>query len=258
MLVITWGIAQAVPASLEENARAIQSQKGADRSSFDFVVLGDTRDGAKVFAALLRQAAAFKPRFILHTGDLVTNGRSSEFVGYVQLLKPFRVPVMHVPGNHDIRGGYENYRHVVGSPDWSFDYGPYRFIGLDNAQGVFSAEALAFARKQLSTPKRCFLLFHDPPAVEPWTVHSMKPDAEGGRGGEMMGLINAARSWGVFVGHIHLFDEQTIGGVPYVICGGGGAPLHTRYGFGRPEYGFVLVHVSPAGMSYKWVPLEHQ
>lgn len=256
LLVAAWLSAQASSPSLEENIRAIKAQRSTSRATFDFVVLGDSRDGPEVYAELLRQAEQYKPRFILHTGDLVRNGSFSDYVNYIRLLSVATIPILHVPGNHDIKGGYDNYNHVVGAADWYFDFGPYRFIGLDNAASVFSEETVMYARRSLSTTKHCFVMFHEPPAVEPWTAHSIKPDAEGGRGGEIMRLIGAARCWGVFLGHIHMYDEKTIDGIPYIICGGGGAPLHQKYGFGEPEYGMLVVHVSPEGMTHKWVPLK--
>jgi len=47
-----------------------------------------------------------------------------------------------------------------------------------------------------------------------------------------------------------------IEGIPYKISAGGGAKLYTKYNFGKPAYGFVLVRVRPQGVTQQWVPLD--
>jgi putative FmdB family regulatory protein len=64
----------------------------------------------------------------------------------------------------------------------------------------------------------------------------------------------AAKADAVFMGHIHLYDEANVDGVPYIISAGAGAPLY-NFGFGKVEYGFTLVHVGQQGVSWDWVPL---
>ncbi len=71
-----------------------------------------------------------------------------------------------------------------------------------------------------------------------------------------MDLIEKAEVPLVFHGHIHLYDEMTIKGSKYIISAGGGATLYSKYGFGKPEYGFLLVQVDSKGISSQWVPLD--
>ena len=84
----------------------------------------------------------------------------------------------------------------------------------------------------------------------------MIDDSKGGRGGEVMGLIKEAKVPVVFLGHIHLYDEMLINSTRYIISAGGGAKLYGKYGFGKPEFGFVLVQVRPKGITHRWVPLD--
>jgi hypothetical protein len=99
--------------------------------------------------------------------------------------------------------------------------------------------------------------FHEPPYYGPWVVHATKTDADGGRSGEVMAALKAAHADGVFMGHIHLYDEVDVDGIPYIVSGAAGAPLY-NFGFGRAEYGFVLMHVGPQGVSWDWVPLDER
>jgi Icc-related predicted phosphoesterase len=249
-------LVRAVPLSLDQNIKAILAQQETSKKGFDFVVIGDTRDGADIFDRLLNRAKAFNPVFILHTGDLVREGQTFEYENYKKQIAVISIPMLHLPGNHDIRYGSETYHKYVGDLNWVFDLGDYRFIGLDNANGKFSEESIAFARKALRTEKTCLVAFHVPPALERWTVHAMINDSKGGRGGEVLALIKEAKVPMVFLGHIHLYDEMDINGTKYIISAGGGAKLYSKYNFGKPEFGFVLVQVRPPGITYQWVPLD--
>jgi 3',5'-cyclic AMP phosphodiesterase CpdA len=246
----------AVPLSVEQNIQAILADRSGLKEGFNFIVLGDSRGNEEIYQRLLHHAKGLKPLFILNTGDIVNEGQLSEYEGYRKLIADYYIPILHIPGNHDVRNGSADYRKFVGEPNWYFDYGNYRFIGLDNAAGKFDDESMALVKKTLTPTKVCLVAFHKPPALGRWTVHAMNDDQNGGRGGEVMKLIKKAGVPMVFLGHIHLYDELDIDGVKYIISAGGGAKLYGKYHFGKPEYGFVLVQVRPGGISHRWVPLE--
>jgi len=254
------------------NIAAIESEAALANGTFSFIVIGDNRSGDAIFSQLVQQmndyaaaqSGAHKPRFVLHTGDIVPSGALSEWDNYAQLRAPLELPMVYVPGNHemDSADGAANYQGLVGVGNWSFDFGSSRFIGLDDSSGSFSAESVAFLRQQLglggivqAPPQHAFVLFHMPLAVGRWIVHSVKPDSEGGRGGEVTAAITQGGVAAVFLGHLHLHDEMQIDGVPYIISGGGGAPLVTIPLFPFPEHGFLVVHVTPLEVSWEWVSL---
>ena len=220
------------------------------------MVIGDNRDGAEVYNRLLNRAKAYNPLFILNTGDFVREGQAFEYENYIKQIASVDIPILHLPGNHDVRYGSETYRKYVGDLNWVFDLGDFRIIGLDNATGKFTEETVAFARKNLTSQKICLVAFHIPPAIGRWTVHAMIDDQKGGLGGEVMNLIKEAKVPMVLMGHIHLYDEMDMDGTKYIISAGGGAKLYGKYNFGKPEFGFVLVRVRPAGITHQWVPLE--
>ena len=94
------------------------------------------------------------PDFILNTGDMVEYSNPDFFNAYVEILKSIDsgIPIYHTPGNHDRRdkplSGNDlfNYNTIIqpineANPkfsalnefnDYYFDYGGYRFIGLDS------------------------------------------------------------------------------------------------------------------------------
>ena len=94
------------------------------------------------------------PDFILNTGDMVEYSNPDFFNAYVEILKSIDsdIPIYHTPGNHDRRdkplsgNDMSNYNTIIQpinevNPnfntlnefnDYYFDYGGYRFIGLDS------------------------------------------------------------------------------------------------------------------------------
>jgi Icc-related predicted phosphoesterase len=266
-LVVTWffiltacawipTLVWAVPLSLDQNIKAILANRTGSEEGFDFVVIGDSRDGMDIYGRILNHAQALNPLFILNTGDFVKEGQAFEYENYKRQLALRKIPILHLPGNHDVRYGPENYRRYVGEANWYLDLGDVRLIGLDNAAGIFSEETVAFARKMLTDRKLCLVAFHIPPAIGRWAVHAMITDQQGGRGGEVLDLIKTAKVPMVFLGHIHLYDEMDLDGTRYIISAGGGAKLYEKFSFGKPEHGFVLVKVRPAGITHQWVALD--
>jgi len=101
-----------------------------------FAVLGDSRaEGPRVgpsayWAGILREIKGHTPDFILHTGDLVKDGRNSdEWASYLKQT-PAWPPVVPVRGNHDRGGLFEN-RLAVDTPVHFFRWGPVLFLGID-------------------------------------------------------------------------------------------------------------------------------
>lgn len=252
----TSSLVSATPLSLDQNIKAVLAQQGESREGFDFVVTGDSRDGAEVYERLLNRARAFKPLFILNTGDIVGTGRPSEYENYREQIASYDIPILHLPGNHDVLFGEKTFHTYIGESNWYFDLGGFRIIGLDNATGKFSVETVAFARKTITSQKICLVAFHMPPAIGRWAVHAMTNNEEAGHWGEVMDLIRKAKVPMVLLGHIHLYDEMDIDGTKYIISAGGGASLYDKYNFGKIEYGFVLVQVRPNGITHRWVPLD--
>lgn len=275
--------ATGLPRGLSNSAaiEAITNLAPPGDGGFSFIVMGDNRGGSNAFTSLTRQindyvsnhAGPDRPLFILHTGDAVSRGTTKDWDAFAMIRSKLHLPIVFVCGNHDIASshGSTNFQNRVGAANWAFDFGGCRFIGLDNARGVFSKESVDFLSNSLKSGtglpgnqgpqqrswRNAIVVFHEPPAVGRWRVHSMYDDAHGGRGGAVMKLLSAFNVSAVFLGHIHLYDEMQIGGVPYIISGGAGAPLYSRFGFGRAQHGFTVVHVSRAGVSWHWVPLEH-
>jgi len=132
------------------------------------------------FREVIADMNVIRPEFVLLTGDLVNEGELEDLEGgryYTKgqrLLQEFDVPVYLVTGNHDIGGwnstpmpagtARNNWRKFFGWPylgmagqpltqNYSFDYGPIHFIGLeayDNYDGLPEYGDTSFLTEQLT------------------------------------------------------------------------------------------------------------
>jgi alkaline phosphatase D len=85
------------------------------------------------------------PDLVVHTGDLALDGAGTEddLAFSVSLLNELSIPVLSVPGNHDIghmldgaqpvnAERLERWRRVVGPEEWIHEIGNWRLIGFNS------------------------------------------------------------------------------------------------------------------------------
>lgn len=105
------------------------------RRSFTFAQITDihVNDECESLKDDLSVIARLKPAFAIATGDLAENGRDKpQIETYWQGIKDSEVPVVNVPGNHDIAGATANYEQILGPTHYSFDYGGYHFVVVNS------------------------------------------------------------------------------------------------------------------------------
>jgi Icc protein len=220
---------------------------------FRFVVMGDNRGNYEVLRQLIVGANRERPAFMINTGDLVSQGKRSEFKRFLRVIRQSHSPYFTVVGNHDVRNeGLQVYHQMFGDENYTFDYAGCRFIILDNSRGRFPDERLQWLDRQLDTPLKKFIFMHKPPAVGNWgKAFDASPWRENAdRFTELAGQRRVDR---VFVGHIHAYGEKEIKGVRYVLSGGAGAPLDPSP---HAYFHYVLVTVSPKGVEDQVVRLR--
>ena len=206
---------------------------------FAFAVFGDSRTTPEQSAAIGRQMASHHPHFLLHSGDLVSQGSVYE-QWEQQFFSPLgetltRIPIFPVLGNHEQNS--EHFYNFFPSGCWySFDYGNARFIALDTnaASGGFEpgTEQYGWLEQTLKETDAMWRIvwFHHPP-------HS-----SGNHGGSVAQreafapLFEKYKVDMVFNGHDHIYERSfpmqanrrvDESGVIYVVTGGGGAPLYS-------------------------------
>jgi 3',5'-cyclic AMP phosphodiesterase CpdA len=208
-----------------------------DSVPFEFVVYGDTRTRHDVHRAVVAAILAHaKPDFLMHTGDLVADGRDPSlwpifFDAERELLRTAAFyPAL---GNHERNA--VNFRDFLDAkPYYSFNWGGAHFTVIDsdiNNAGSTQAEREAFWQEQttwlkadLQTAANAsfrFVFAHHPPITAVKRRQGDNP--------QMIALepmfealhVNAA-----FFGHDHNYQHYLKNGVHYFVTGGGGAPLY--------------------------------
>ena len=80
------------------------------------------------------------PDCIICTGDMTQSGEPKELHDYLHTCAGSRLPVIHVPGNHEWssdRNG-ENWSQIVGPHYFSLDWGPVHLIAYDSTSSLYT------------------------------------------------------------------------------------------------------------------------
>lgn len=181
-------------------------------------------------------AIPFPIDFVLHTGDVVDDGKEESYALFNDAIRRLRFPVKYVVGNHDDVTTLQT--RVIGSAspaerlDYTFDVAGTRFVVLDtrgptDPGGQLHPEQLQWLQSHCTPdgPPMVIAMHHVPMKLDtPW-LDAPPP----GWGGRYMFVANAAdvletirpagsRVRGIFTGHVHgLFLTQTDG---LLLCAG--------------------------------------
>lgn len=200
--------------------------------TFTFVLYGDGRSGIKTHARICAAIAERKPDLVVHSGDLVENGKSDkQWIEFFDGAKPMLRAAAFFPalGNHE-RDAAQYYEQFVlfGDERWySFDYGPAHFVVLDSNSSHRSDEKqLAWLREDLEKSKKPFkfAVYHHPILSTSKSKSRIEETAKMQRlWAEILekGGVTAALQ-----GHNHNYQRAEKNGVVYLTSGGGGAPLY--------------------------------
>jgi len=225
-----------------------------DPVPFRFVVYGDTRSQPDVHGRVIERIVREKPAIVIHTGDLVDDGRKvrlwpKEFFGPAAPLLS-KVALFPVLGNHEENSPL--YYNLFDLPDneryYSFDYGQVHFVVLDSNGPEFpdryrrEARVIdkyrqildGFRNRQLDWLRRD-LGAHRDARLTVVCLHS--PLYSSPKEKDRQADYRRVRAWlqatledngvdAVFSGHDHFYQRHVVNGIQYVVTGGGGAPLY--------------------------------
>jgi len=133
--------------------------------------------------AILAWLAADPPDLVVHTGDITADdpddAEEADFAR--QLLTADGLPLVVLPGNHDV-GGFSGDRFSAerlarhqarwGGDEWVVELGPWRLVGAD-VYRLAEVDHLRWLRKILSTDRAIALFLHQPICL----VDPGQPDA---------------------------------------------------------------------------------
>jgi hypothetical protein len=213
-------------------------------SDWRIAVYGDSRSNPAVHRAIAEQIARQRVDLVVHTGDMVANGRNHDSWAreFFAPLAPLacQVPIIGVPGNHEGDSPwYFSYFALPGNERYYlFEYGNARFVCLDS--NVREGKA-PWAReqerwfieqlRQLDDRTWNFVVFHQPL----FSAHESRPISPLRWQWTPVLLDPLHPIHGVFNGHDHfyartwpigLYQGEKSSGVIFVTTAGGGAPLY--------------------------------
>lgn len=171
-----------------------------------------------------------QPAFVIHTGDVTTDGGPDSYRLAADLFARLKAPLYYVPGNHDDPALMRRY---LGAPaasdgdpnaplDYAFEVNGERFVALDLRgpvdPGGHASEAQLRALQAECTPDGppLTLFIHYPPFAmhSPWLDAHMLID----NGEALHAILRGARDRlrGVFFGHVHRSGQLVRDGITYI------------------------------------------
>ncbi|HMA35629.1 MAG TPA: metallophosphoesterase [Chloroflexia bacterium] len=207
-----------------------------------FAVVGDTWKDTPMLRYILHDAVAHHDSLLVDLGDLTPQGRPEQLAEFARLARGAGLPVYAVPGNHDVAWSQNTQPFEQFWPrHQSFDYRNAHFTIADDSAVTFSRAELAWVAADLAATAQPlkFVFVHVPPLM-PYPVPAESALQAGGP--EFSALMEQYQVTTVFAGHLHAYTRLERNGVPYVITGGGGEPLHVPALLGG-RYHYVRVAV---------------
>jgi len=223
---------------------------------YTFAIAGDSRDGDDVYQQVLDAVESDGSEFLVHTGDIVSDGRESQWIAWQELTDDFELPFFPAPGNHDSPDGLlDEYLQYSGAPAqrYSVDAGPVHLSLVDSYSGALFGSTLEWLDADLaqsSQPVK-MVVFHHPPFDPDGTDYTLQMGAS-----EVMALVEEHGVDYVVTGHIHAYAEEERNGIQYIVTGGAGAPIYESE---HPEgafYHYVRFHVDGTSVSHEVVRIE--
>jgi hypothetical protein len=251
-----------------------------DPVSFKFLVYGDNRSDDAAHAAIVRQMVTVPTDFLVNTGDFVENGASKEeWQSFFEIEAPLlreRCLIACV-GNHEITDGQGmSFIRYFGPSELAppaegpmlsrpqiapeqlqgtFRWGSARFFLVNGMVGYRTGPDRTWLEKALSDSD------NEPGLTWRVVVTHHAPWSSGPHGDNLLftqaHLVDVFRAHKIDLflgGHDHIYERGAVDGMPYLISGGGGAPLY-RIKNPKPfakklesAHHFIAVSVTDAAM----------
>jgi predicted phosphodiesterase len=229
---------------------------------FRFLVYGDNRSDEAAHAAVVVAMTSKASSFLVNTGDLVERGDArKEWQDFFDIEAPLtrERPIYSVVGNHELTDGsgidYVRYfgpadlpkeivapapavtgvlLHDAGAPKLTLDqlsgtfrWGNTRFFLINGMVPFTAGPTRAWLEKVLTDADhepglvwRIVVVHHGPWSSGPHGDNKLLQDAK------IPALLREHKVDLVVSGHDHIYERGTADGLPYLVSGGGGAPVY--------------------------------
>ncbi|MGO9136343.1 MAG: metallophosphoesterase family protein [Syntrophales bacterium] len=257
VLGIAWPLAGYSSTLYERSLQKLEGNlQTATPDEFMFIVMGDSRDNDEIFKKILTAAGKLKPLFILHGGDTVFTGREKKFNHFLDIVESTLpdTPIFVVIGNHELTNNVTNphgkqiFQEKIGPLNYTLDLKKLgtRIVALDNSLYELTPTQLQYLEEQLTAKRKYkFVIMHIPPETQKWQhSHCFT------KGADRLKQILAEKKVSLaFFSHLHLYAQDEVKGVKYIITGGAAAPLGINVPFGEHSYHFIVVRVKDGKVS---------
>lgn len=231
-------------------------------SALRFVALGDSRTHVEDWQKVSTAAVESRPEFVIHVGDMVTNGRR-DWEWDTQFWRPGqallgRVPIYAVIGNHEEEAPLYDEIFFTPSEDgqarnWAQELGGVLLIGIDGRQdwSAGSDNARWLEETLARSDARFMFLFSHYPCYSSSNHgrldeegHPVERPAREGRE-TVIPILSKHGATGMVAGHDHVYERSELpGGVTAITCAGGGAPLYEKSEDAARQNPYSQVHAS--------------
>lgn len=169
----------------------------------------------------------YQPSHVFVTGDVTQYGMEAQHEETLKYCRTHPWEWVVTMGDHD--SPIYIFERYWGPAQKVTDLGPWRFIGVNTASGLFTEENALWLRQQIKNDT--IIYSHMPPRLPGWAFHSLSPDCTFRFFKVLDDFRDRIRA--CFFGHIHSFDRKDYRGIPLFVTGAGGA---AAYGLGVDGY----------------------
>lgn len=184
-------------------------------------IYGDSRCGHSVHQRIVEQILQFKPKIVVHLGDMVNSGDDiEEWKQFFEITLPLRRRAFFQP----LKGNHENpdtfYNEFFGLYNYHATIGDLEMIFLDLEQGI--EKATDFLRSLDLSDKKILIFTHYP-------IFTGGPHSKDYLVQKAALLHNVFRDINVkivFSAHDHGYQRIERDGITYIVSAGGGASIY--------------------------------
>ncbi len=243
LLLVIWGSyknSERNVTEIDQSKEEFLNNEEGGGEDLKFSVMADVHSKFDNWKELLKVAKERGGGFVILAGDLVTEGRKSEFMEAKRVLDESEVEYYVIPGNYDWRWGESKgrneYGEVFGSDYFSFKKGGVKFLMINNGGYLGLGEKQwEWLRSEVGECQEyfCIGVMHMP------LNHNFLTDVMGRENqklkSEASELLMVLRDGGVkdiITGHMHYSTSYEIEGIRTYIVGAVGEhknPQGSRY-----------------------------